>query len=76
MVSVCLDPHLVRVQGDPQAQLGHAILLQQFEVWAQRHAERPSHVLRQPAVVGRITQTVGLVFTLEEEHLQEPQVSG
>lgn len=41
-------------------------------MWAERHAERPRHVLRQATVVSRITQTVGLVLviTLEEEHLK------
>lgn len=36
----------------------------------QRHAESPGHVLRQPAVVGRVAQTTGLVLTLEEEDLR------
>lgn len=66
-----LESYLIRVQRDPQAQLGHAVLLQQLEVRAQRHAESSRHVLRQPAVVGRVAQAVGLVFTLKEEHLRE-----
>lgn len=68
----CLwSQYLVRVQRDPQAQLGHSVLLQQLEVRAERHAERPGHVLRQPAVVGRVSQAIGLVVALEEEHLQQ-----
>lgn len=63
--------HLVRIQCDPQAQLGHAVLLQQLEVWTQGHAESSRHVLRQPAVVGRVAQTAALVFTVEEEHLRK-----
>ena len=66
--------HLVRVQGDPQAQLGHAVLLQQLEVGAQCGAEGPGHVLRQPAVVGGVAQPPGLVLALQEEHLQGTEV--
>lgn len=68
----CLwSQYLVRVQRDPQAQFGHSVLLQQLEVRAERHAERPGHVLRQPAVVGRVSQAIGLVVALEEEHLRQ-----
>lgn len=63
--------YLVRVQRDPQPQFGHPVLLQQLQVRTERHAERPGHVLRQPAVVGRVAQTVGLIFALEEKHLRE-----
>lgn len=64
---------LVWVQRDPQSQFGHPVLLQQLQVRTERHAESPRHVLGQPAVVGRVAQTTGMVFTLEEKHLQKSE---
>lgn len=67
------ESYLVRVQSDPQSQFGHAVLLQQLQVWTQSHTERSRHVLREAAVVGRVAQNTGLVFALEEEHLRAAQ---
>lgn len=54
--------HLIRVQSNPQAQFGHAVLFEKFEVRAQGHAESPCHILGESAVVCWITQAIGLVL--------------
>lgn len=68
--TISVGAYLVWVQGDPQSQFGHAVLLKQLQVWKKRHAESPRHVLRQPAVVGWVAQTARVVFALEEKHLR------
>lgn len=64
---VYVDSDLIRVQGDAEPQLGHAVLFQQFQVRTQGHAEGSRYVLRQPAVIRRVP--VSLVLTLQEKHL-------
>lgn len=61
--------YLIGIQRDPQAQFGHAVLFEKFEVRAQGHTESPCHILSEPAVVCRIAQAIGLVLAPQEEHL-------
>lgn len=67
-LSGCTD--LLRLKGDPQAQLGHAVLLEQLEVWTQCQAEGSGYPLQEPVVFSRITCTsFGLRGPLQEEDL-------
>lgn len=66
--------HLLGVQCDTQPQLGHAIFLQQLEVWAQCQAECPGHSLCQPAVFCMVvTLALRMIPSLYKEHLGNTQ---
>lgn len=70
LCSGCTD--LLRLKGDPQAQLGHAVLLEQLEVWTQCQAEGSGYALQEPTVFRRITcASFWLRRPLQEEDLHQ-----
>ena len=59
------------VEGDAEPQFGHPVLLEQFQVRAKRQAEGTGDPLREPAVLGRVTQTaLWIGVSLEKEYLK------
>lgn len=68
---------LLWFKSDTQAQFGHPILLQQFEVWTQCQAKGPGDPLYKPIVFSGVTRSFfGTIPPLEEKHLHQTPTSG
>lgn len=68
---------LLWVKGDTQAQFGHPILFQQFEVWTQCQAKCPGNPFYKPILFSGVTGSIfGPIPPLQEKHLHQTRTSG
>lgn len=68
---------LLWFKSDTQAQFGHPILFQQFEVWTQCQAKGSGDPFYKPIVFRGVTRSVfGPMPPLQEEHLHQISKSG
>lgn len=68
---------LLWFKSDTQAQFGHPILFQQFEVWTQCQAKCPGNPFYKPIVFSGVAGSIfGTIPPLQEKHLHQTRTSG